>query len=456
MTTFEAMKYGPLGEAVEAAMPSSEADPIGVWAACLSMYSSAISRKVRLDNGRPVVVWTVLAGRSALGRKGYALGTAKGILHPVIGGYLEARIKDGISTGPALVNMLAKLELETMGSETGMDGRALVVEEEWAGLIKSQKACRRFSTLFRTAWDGKAISNETKKEGKVTVVQPLLGFHAHITPGEWAKYVSSSEALGGSYNRLLPVIVERSKILPYDHKPVFPDAKPLRDAFKWATQERRVISFDKAAGKRYDEIRAQVEERAAEMPEMISVYVERAAEQVHRIAAVLAVTEKKTKISRRAVEAAWAFVQKSMASVEQLVRDAAEQSTKPMKTTEDLVREILGRHGGEASSTILLRALGTRTNAAGLKEAVASMDDIEVYKLQQPGRGAKPIMYRLIEDAETKIPESSDSEQKIPLSTKPQLRVVIGQESKPRKKQRKDAAAVVPTPPVANPIMALL
>jgi hypothetical protein len=65
------MKYGLLGEAVEAAMPTSEADPIGVWAACLSLYSSAISRKVKLDNGRPIVVWTVLSGRSAIGRKGY-------------------------------------------------------------------------------------------------------------------------------------------------------------------------------------------------------------------------------------------------------------------------------------------------------------------------------------------------------------------------------------------------
>jgi hypothetical protein len=53
--------------------------------------------------------------------------------------------------------MLAKLELETMGSELGINGRAMLVEEEWASILKTQKRCSKFSTLFRTAWDGKAF-----------------------------------------------------------------------------------------------------------------------------------------------------------------------------------------------------------------------------------------------------------------------------------------------------------
>jgi hypothetical protein len=458
--SFEAMKFGPLGEAVDAAMPSSEADPVGVWAACLSLYSSAISRKVRLDNGRPVVIWTVLAGRSAIGRKGYALNTAKGILRPVIGGYMEARVRDGISSGPSLVDMLAKLELETMGSELGVDGRALLVEEEWASVLKTQKRCNKFSTLFRTAWDGKPISNRTKKEGLQTVLKPLLGFHSHITPGEWAKYVSSSDALGGSYNRLLPVLVERSKMLPYDHKPSFGDPKALTATFKWAVEEERVMSFDRAAGQRFDELRATIEDRMAEMPELLSSYMERAAEQVQRIAAVLTATEKKTKISRKAVEAAWEFVQYSMASVEKLVREAADQAAKPMKTTEELIREVLARYGGEASSTTLLRALGTRANAAAIREAVAGMDDVEVYKLQQPGRGAKPIMYRLLttaEDMENIKNNKPDEEHKAHSGGKPRLMVVEGQDSRPRRGKKRVKPDLAAQPAVnANPILALL
>lgn len=458
MTTFEQMKYGPLGDAVAAAMPTSEADPIGVWAAALSLYSSAISRKVRLDNKRPVVVWTVLAGRSAIGRKGYALGTAKGILTPVIGGFMEARVRDGISSGPSLVDMLSKLEAETFGSELGIDGRSLIIEEEWASVLKVQKRCPKFSTLFRTAWDGKPISNRTKKEGLQTVLRPLLGFHAHITPGEWAKYVSSSEALGGSYNRLLPVLVERSKMLPYDHKPEFGDPKALKAAFNWAVTEQRVLSFDKSAGARYDELRAVIEDRMAEMPELLASYMERAAEQVQRIAAVLTASEKKTKISVKAVNAAWAFVSYSMASVEKLVREAASETSKPLKTTEELIRDILKRYGGEASSTILLRALGTRANAAAVREAVEEMPDVEVYKLNQPGRGAKPIMYRLMEVGQEEkhvTPEKDPEAAPVPAQPqKPALKVVRSEvvTKKPQQKRRKPEPAPAP-PQSSNPLL---
>lgn len=402
MTTFDQMSYGPLGAAVEAAMPTSEADPIGVWAASLSLYSAAISRRVRLDNRRPVVVWTVLAGRSAIGRKGYALGTANAVLAKSIGGFIHSRKRSGVSSGPSLVDMLSGLELDTMGADGGIDGRCVLLEEEWASVLKDQKKCSKFSTFFRTAWDGKPISNRTKKDGLQSVAQPLLGFHAHITPGEWGKYVSSSEALGGSYNRILPVLVERSKMLPYDNRPKVPDTHQIREAFDWAEDEDRVMHFSTEAGERFDEIRAIVEDRMAELPELLASYMERSAEQVQRVAAVLSATEMKEEISRDAVEAAWNFVAYSMASVEKLVKDSASNNdgAKPMKTPEDLIRDVLKRYGGEAKASDLLRPLWGKLNAAAIKEAVEGMDDVEMWSEKTGGRGAPKTMYRLIEKGE--------------------------------------------------------
>ncbi|MEV5677446.1 DUF3987 domain-containing protein [Streptomyces sp. NPDC052179] len=399
MTTFTQMKFGPLGEAIEAAMPTSEADPIGVWAASLSLYSAAISRRVRTEDRRPVVVWTVLAGRSAIGRKGYALGTATAILGKSIGGFIHSRKRSGVASGPSLVDMLAGLELDTMGADGGIDGRCILLEEEWASVLKTQKKCSKFSTLFRTAWDGKPISNRTKKDGLQSVGQPLLGFHAHITPGEWARYVSSSEALGGSYNRLLPVLVERSKMLPYNNRWELPDTSAIRDAYDWALEEDRVMRFSVEAGERFDEIRALVEDRMAELPELLASYMERSSEQVQRVAAVLSATEMTEEISRDAVEAAWNFVSFSMASVEKLVKDAANNdNVKPMKTPEDLVRDVLKRCGGKANSSDLLRPLWGKLNAAALKETAAGMDDVRSWTEKRTGRGAPSIMYELIED----------------------------------------------------------
>ncbi|MFE5542757.1 DUF3987 domain-containing protein [Streptomyces sp. NPDC056534] len=405
MTTFELMSYGPLGEAVEASMPTSEADPIGVWAASLSLYSAAISRRVRLHNRRPVVVWTVLAGRSAIGRKGYALNTATAVLAKPIGGFIHSRKRAGVSSGPSLVDMLSGLELDTMGAEGGVDSRCILLEEEWASVLKDQKKCSKFSTMFRNAWDGKMISNRTKKDGLQSVAQPLLGFHAHITPGEWGKYVSSSEALGGSYNRLLPVLVTRSKMLPFDSKPEIPDTSALREAFEWAEEENRVMRFSAEAGERFDEIRAIVEDRMAELPELLASYMERSAEQVHRVAAVLSATEMTEEISREAVEAAWNFVSFSMSSVEKLVKDAAtgNEGAKPMKTPEDLIRDVLRRCGGEAKSSDLLRPLWGKLNAQAIKETVEGMDDVEMWSEKGGGRGAPKIMYRLIEEGQEPV-----------------------------------------------------
>ncbi|MFI8815711.1 MULTISPECIES: DUF3987 domain-containing protein [unclassified Streptomyces] len=395
------MKFGPLGEAIEAAMPTSEADPIGVWAASLSLYSAAISRRVRSEDRRPVVVWTVLAGRSAIGRKGYALGTATAILGKSIGGFIHSRKRSGVASGPSLVDMLAGLELDTMGADGGIDGRCILLEEEWASVLKTQKKCSKFSTLFRTAWDGKPISNRTKKDGLQSVAQPLLGFHAHITPGEWGKYVSSSEALGGSYNRLLPVLVERSKMLPYNNKWQLPDTSAIKDAYDWALEEDRVMRFSVEAGERFDEIRAVVEDRMAELPELLASYMERSSEQVQRVAAVLSATEMTEEISRDAVEAAWSFVSYSMASVEKLVKDAANsEGAKPMKTPEELVRDVLKRYGGKAKSSDLLRPLWGKLNAAALKETVEGMDDVKSWTEKTGGRGAPSIMYELIEDTD--------------------------------------------------------
>ncbi|MFJ8041226.1 DUF3987 domain-containing protein [Kitasatospora sp. NPDC096147] len=463
MTTFDAMKYGPLGDAVAAAVPDSEADPIGIYAATLALYSAALSRSVTMTNGRPVVVWTVLAGKSSLGRKGYALGTTRTLLSKSIGGFLGARVASGISSGPSLVNHLFQLELETAGTESGMDGRALVVEEEWAGVLKRAKRCPTFSQHLRSAWDGKRVSNVIKSKdgsGEQIVERPLLGFHAHITPGEWAKYVDGTDALGGQFNRLLPVLVERSKMLPWDHQERIAESKALTAAYRWAQREPRRMALTAEAGRRYDELRALIETRMADMPESLSCYLERSAEQVVRVAAVLTAAEMKTRISRAALDAAWAFVSYSMTSVEKLVHAAANTTGRAVKELPELIYEILDRYEGEATSTMMLRALGTRVTAASLRAAVEDMDDVEMVKGENPGRGAKPTIYRRITSPELAAPQGE-----IPKpASAPPLRLVVPRrpaaptKARPKSAQPKAPAPVpVPTPATpVNPIQLLL
>ncbi|MFE0775705.1 DUF3987 domain-containing protein [Streptomyces sp. NPDC058861] len=461
MTKFDRMSYGPLGEAVKKAMPGSEADPIGVYAATLSLFSSAISRSVSMESGRPIVVWTALAGRSAIGRKGYALGTARGIVDPSIGDYLTERAVSNISSGPSLVNHLWRLEMESMGKEGGPDGRAMIIEEEWASVLKRSRRCPTFSQQLRTAWDGKPLRNVTKSkdgDGVQEVFRPLLGFHVHITPGEWAKHVSSDEALGGTFNRILPVLVERSKRLPYDHVQHIAGSRELSAAYAWAKAKPRRIGFTKEAGRRYDQLRGIIEDRMVELPEDISCFMERSAEQVARVAAALTAAERKTKISRRAIEAAWAFVEYSMASVEKLVRDAAAPQRK-LKPLTDVIREVLIAHGGSATATDLHRKVQTRTNAAGLKAVVEEMEDVRVETVKRGGRGAPSTVFHLTQvgdDQDQEQPKTETTVEPQPASEpRPALRVVQPRTRRPSTRKPVTPKAHPQTEPT-NPLAGLL
>lgn len=410
LETFEGMRYGPIGDAVVAAEPHTEADPVGVYAAILALWSSAINGPVVLEGNHPVVVWTVLAGESALGRKGTALRVARKMLDKSIGSFLEARTAGGVSSGPSLTRVLFEKQEETEGTEGGTDTRVVIIDQEWTEHLRKQNTCPTFASRLRHCWDGETLRHTTTKEHMV-VPEPRLGFHAHITPENWGEFIKPRDAKGGSYNRLLPVMVTGSKVLPFRHKEVYPEIPGLGDAYDWARKAPRVARLDDSAARRFDEIRVLFLDKLTEMPERQRCYVERTPEQVIRVAATLVAAEQRTSIDCAAIDAAWAFVQYSMKSVEKLVREDASKvstgrKTKPLPV---LIREILARYEGEATQTLMLRALGMRATAASLKAAVDSMDDVESFKgATATGKGRPPIIYRSVATDETQEDEPAE------------------------------------------------
>lgn len=392
------MAYGPLGEAVSAIEPDTEADPIGTFASGLSLWSGTINGRVTMAHGRPLVVWTSLVGDTGDGGKGTAYDAARALLAPAIGQFLQARIVGGVSSGPSLVHTLADYEAETKGTETGLDARIVMVYEEWADALKRQKRCPTFSTVLRTCWDGKAIQNKTIRE-HVQVDRPCVGFHAHITPGEWARYLSASDAAGGSFNRILPVRVELSKILPHGHVTEYPDIPALESAYQWAMRKPRTITLSHEAARMYDRIRAEVIGRLKEMPAGIKHYLARAPEQTARVACALTAAEKSTSVNLAAMEAAWAFVQYSMRSVESLVRETESGKPKPRqeRTMEDRIRDFLAARGGSSPRSPVLRSVCI--SADELTAVVDGMLDVELVK--QPSTGGRPaIMVRVVESTD--------------------------------------------------------
>ncbi|MFE9660302.1 DUF3987 domain-containing protein [Streptomyces sp. NPDC005955] len=411
---YESMAYGPIGAAVKAAMPHTEADPLGVHAAVLALFSAAINGRVTQPDGRPIVVWTALAGRSMVGRKGFALSTAEAILDDSIGPWLALRRQGGISSGPSLVQTLYETEQDSLTSEGGIDGRTLVVDEEWPTTLQLAKRCPKYSGVLRTSWDGKRVSNVTKRNGvreEITVHEPALGFHAHIQPALWAKYISPTEAQGGSYNRILPVMVRMSKRLrrrDYSGNPLdeIKVSGSLRLAYEWASKERRQMTLSAAAADRYDDIRADYEDELEELPEEVSCYIERSAEQVIRVACVLTAAERKMVITVKALDAAKAFVDFSVASVKQLISQSNVVKSRTIQPLDVKIRQKLEMYGGEMTSTQLYRALSSRYTSAQILDTAEDMPDVQMEEQRQRRPGANPMIFRLVPALPADPPEA--------------------------------------------------
>ncbi|MEH6373679.1 DUF3987 domain-containing protein [Streptomyces sp. KLMMK] len=447
---FKAMQYGPLGKAVAAAMPHTEADPIGVYAATLSLWSAAVNGQVLQPNGRPTVFWSALVGRSKIGRKGFALATARAIVDPSIGAFLSTRSRKGISSGPALVTTLFEVEQESLTSEDGRDGRVMIAEDEWASILKRANRDATYHDQLINAWDGVAVANTTKGKGgkreEQRIERPLLGYHAHIQPGRWSPLVKPEVALGGAFNRIPHFIVEKSKNLPSDVKrplDAVKESPALTKAYRWAREKVREMELSPEAAQMHDAYRLEFDDRCAALPENVSCFIERGDENLLRIACLLTAAERKTVISLRAWKAAHAMIEYSMACTEKLINEAQSGTGRQMKPVEQIIRESLQRFGGEATRTLILRSLGTRGNADSLTAAIEKMPDVVMERKGSGAKGGAPsFIIRLVDPESSKKQDEPEMEEE-----RPKLSVVPAQaEKKPVRKRTPAKKAVKKAP----------
>ncbi|ARZ66927.1 hypothetical protein SMD11_1266 [Streptomyces albireticuli] len=442
-STFKEMQYGPLGKAVAAAMPHTEADPIGVYAATLSLWSAAVNGQVLQPNGRPTVFWSALVGRSKIGRKGFALATARAIVEPTIGAFLSTRSRKGISSGPALVTTLFEVEQESLTSEDGRDGRVMIAEDEWASILKRANRDATYHDQLINAWDGVAVANTTKGKGgkreEQRIDRPLLGYHAHIQPGRWAPLVKPEVALGGAFNRIPHFIVEKSKNLPSEVKRPLDAVKEtpaLTRAYRWAREKVREMELSPEAAKMHDAYRLEFDDRCASLPEAVSCFIERGDENLLRIACLLTAAERKTVIPLRAWKAAHTMIEYSMACTEKLINEAQAGTGRQMKTVEQIVRESLQRFGGEATRTLILRSLGTRGNADSLDAAIEKMPDVVMERKGSGAKGGAPSFVIKFVDPAGNDQEQGEREHKEEPEGRPKLAVVPPQSERLAPRER--------------------
>ncbi|MFE4716230.1 hypothetical protein ACFRLW_07235 [Streptomyces sp. NPDC056728] len=387
--------YGAIGEAVRTVAPEVETDPVGIYMATLSLWSAAISGTVTVE-GRAPLVWSSLVAKTGRG-KGTALRAAKHIAGPGIGRFLHTHTASGLTSGASLVNALYEAQENSSETEHGTDVRMFVEEEEWQETLRRVKRDPSFTGKLRLAWDGAALRNMTK-EGPQEVREPRMVFHAHCTPSDWNKYVSADEAAGGSYNRILPVILGSAHLIR--KRSALPAVDPFSEAYAWATAKRRVMVMDAWAEDLYYVIRRYGSILAESLPEVEAAMIQRTAEQTLRVAACLAAADMTEVVTEDILLAAFSLVRRSVRDVLALTRGKATAIKAPVRTLEEKVRERIASLGGKASSSDLLPFLRVS------KAAVEAIPGI-VMSQARNGKQGRPVTFYSFEEKQR--PANSES-----------------------------------------------
>jgi Protein of unknown function (DUF3987) len=311
------MYHGILGEIVHTADPSTEADPVDVLVSLISGCGVAIGGEtyVQIANTRhPLLIWPLLFGRTGSGRKGEAGETASVFLRRGAATYLDISVT-GLSSGEGLIERIRDPDPNNEKDMGGTDDKRLAVTEpEFASVMARAK--REGSTLgyvLREAWTGKPLSVLNRRA--LHASSSHVGIVGHITPKEFRLRLAEAEMAGGTFNRFLPVYVERSKKLPIpagvQWEAIEALGGRLSDAIT-AAKKRGPIGMDADAAalwvtELYDELTESDDEDAA-----WTEFARRAAPYCRRIAALYSVLDGRAEVSKGDLAAAAALARYSI------------------------------------------------------------------------------------------------------------------------------------------------
>lgn len=334
----EAVYMGLLGRAVKTLAPGTEGDPVGILGSLLVGYSALLGPQVRvkisaLDN-HPTLMWALLLGRTADGRKGSSTGAAKYLFRMVNEEFYGAYTVSGISSGEGLIKEVEDpseedLELaESVGALVGAtldrsavvgDQRRFVIETEYANLMTRSARSGSLSGVLRQAWDGDDLRTRTKK-GSMTATRPHIAVLGHMSPTEFMSMMKAKELAGGSYNRYLIFHVHQVQSLPdggmIREEELKECAKQLAMNAEYVRSKGDIlITRTKDAGDYWADYLYQVIQDENPDDETLSQFTARRAPYTLRLAALYAIADGRQQIGVKDLRAANALFKYSMESI---------------------------------------------------------------------------------------------------------------------------------------------
>lgn len=316
--------HGLLGEICQTvdAGNHTEADPVGVLVTLMAGAGALMGMRphVQIASTRhPLLIWPLLFGSTGAGRKGESYSTARLFLSevPDPGSGHRPITVSGLSSGEGLIEYIRDpVDEEDQGGS--LDKELLVVEPEFATVMARAK--REGSTLagvLRQAWDGGALTVLNRKALRAS--SSHVAIVGHVTPREFRIRLAESEMSGGTYNRFLPIYVDRAKRLPLPE--LLPGEviqklglKLTRAVYPGVANEIGLITLDPDARKLwandlYDEFTGADEE-----DQIWTEFTRRAAPYCLRISGLHAALDGRDAVSPGDLTAAGALVRYAIAS----------------------------------------------------------------------------------------------------------------------------------------------
>lgn len=383
------MFYGVLGDMVRTAEPHTEADPVGILASLLAGAGAFLGPSAYLEIGavrHPLLIWPLLFGRTSSGRKGETTTTAKLFL---LSSYAEGAdmMASGLSSGEGLIERIRDQagEDDKGGRE---DKRLLVTESEFSSVMaRARREGNTLSHVLRDAWEGQAMSVLNRSALKAS--SSHIAVVGHITPTEFRMRLAEADMAGGTYNRFLPIFVQRSKQLalpePIPASKIERASAPLRKTIDKRLEYGRVVLSPAARRHWADEVYAELT-TDDEDDTTAAEFTRRAAPYALRIAALHAVVNGSTVLDVEHLGAAVALVRYSMESAAHVL------DRRHVDHRLDRIREALDRAGEDGLSLTDVSGLFSRNLSAAarneLLEQLVATGNYTKFGESTKGRGA--------------------------------------------------------------------
>jgi hypothetical protein len=315
----KAAYHGLAGDVVNTLAPHTESDPVALLLHYLVSFGNVVGRQPHyfIEGAEHYpVLFALLAGPTAKGRKGTAANRIRPIFDVADSDWAYNNVTSGISSGEGILHAIRD-DIYGTDKKTGMqvlveagvtDKRLLLDEREFSSALDSM--CRDgnvVSRIIRDAWDCPRVLRTLTKHNPTKVTNPHLSILGQITIDELQRKLDQGSMMSGFANRFLYACTRRSQLLPHGGMLDPAQQSRLGNATREAVSAAQTftrIAMTEAAKALWSAIYPQL---TADVPGLLGAATARGDAQTLRLSMVYALLDKAPQIDVAHIKAALAL-----------------------------------------------------------------------------------------------------------------------------------------------------